>query len=62
VPHFGNVRLHHVALALAGYPISVVSGDYHMEPAFVRRMKLQYESRVHQVGFLTQGTAWMVEA
>ena len=62
VPHFGNVRLHHVALALSGFPVSVVSGDYHMEPAFVQRTKLEHESKLHQVGFLKQGTAWMIEA
>lgn len=62
VPHFGDVRLHHVALALAGYPVSVVSGDYQMEPRSIQRIKLDYESKLHQVGFLKQGTAWMLEA
>lgn len=61
-PHFGSVRLQHVALALYGYPISVVTGDWRMEPEFVRRSKLEAESRIHQVGFLSQGTGWMVEA
>jgi lauroyl/myristoyl acyltransferase len=62
VPHMGNVRLHHVALALYGYQVSVVSGDWGMEPEYVRRSKLEAESRIHQVGFLSQGSRWMAEA
>ena len=62
VPHFGNVRLHHVALAVIGYPISVLSGAYEMEPKSVQKAKLEAESKLHDVGSLSQGTAWMVKA
>ena len=62
VPHFGNVRLLHYALALKGYPVSVVSSDYSDDPEAVRKFKLDKTSNVHQVGFRGQNPKWISES
>jgi len=62
VPHFGNVRLLHYALALKGCPVSVVSSEYAEDPELVRRFKLDRTSNVHQVGFRGQNPKWIIDA
>jgi len=62
VPHFGNIRLLHYALALYGYPISVVSSGYTDDPEVVRRFKLKETSKVHDVGFRGDNPKWIIEA
>ena len=62
VPHFGNVRLLHYALALKGYPVSVVSSDYTDDPESVRKFKLDETSNVHEIGFRGQNPRWISEA
>jgi len=62
VPHFGNVRLLHYALALKRYPISVVSSEYSDDPELVRRFKLERTSDVHEIGFRGQNPKWIIGA
>jgi len=62
VPHFGNVRLLHYALALKGYPVSVVSSEYSDDPELVRRFKLERTSDVHEIGFRGQNPKWILGA
>jgi KDO2-lipid IV(A) lauroyltransferase len=62
VPHIGNVRLLHYALALKGFPVSVVSSEYGEDPEIVRRFKLEPTSSVHQVGFRGQFPRWIIDA
>ncbi len=62
VPHIGNVRLLHYALALKGYPVSVVSSQYQDDPEIVRRFKLSETSKAHEVGFRGQDPRWIIGA
>lgn len=62
VPHFGNVRLLHFALALKDLPVSVVSSGYSDDPEIVRRFKLEKTSEIHQVGFRGQFPRWIMGA
>jgi len=62
VPHLGNVRLLHYALALYGYHISVVSSGYIEDPEIVRRFKLKETSKAHEVGFRGENPKWIIEA
>lgn len=62
VPHFGNVRLLHYALALYGYPLSVVSSGYTDDPEIVRKYKLGETSKVQDVGFRGDNPKWVLEA
>ena len=62
VPHIGNVRLLHYALALNGCPMTVVSSEYAVDPEAVRRFKLSETSKVHEVGFRGQNPKWILEA
>ena len=62
VPHLGNVRLCHYALALSGIPMTVVSSEYAEDPEEVRRFKLSETSKVHEVGFRGQNPKWVLEA
>jgi lauroyl/myristoyl acyltransferase len=50
VPHIGNERLHHIALALKGYPMAVISSRYEDHGAFARHVKLDASARFHDVG------------
>lgn len=61
VPHFGSIRILHYALALNGYPVSVVSSDYGSDPELVRRFKLGATSKVHQVGYRGDNPRWIIE-
>jgi len=50
VPHIGNERLHHILLALKGYPVAVVSSSYEDHGPVARRIKLDASRRFHEVG------------
>jgi KDO2-lipid IV(A) lauroyltransferase len=50
VPHIGNERLHHILLALKGYPVAVVSSNYDDHGPIARRVKLDASRRFHEVG------------
>lgn len=50
VPHIGNERLHHIALALKGYPMAVISSRYEDHGPYARNVKLGASKRFHDVG------------
>jgi lauroyl/myristoyl acyltransferase len=50
VPHIGNERLHHIALAVKGYPMAVISSRYEDHGAFARKVKLDASRRFHEIG------------
>ena len=62
VPHFGNVRLLHYALALKGYPMSVVSSNYSEDPEIVRKYKLGETSKIPQIGYRGDNPRWIFQA
>lgn len=61
VPHFGDERTLHILLALAGYPVHVISSRYADSPPFVRRSKLAVASSLHHVAFPDQSPRWMFD-
>ncbi len=50
VPHVGNERLHHIALAVKGYPMAVISSQYKDHGPYARKIKLDASRRFHDVG------------
>lgn len=50
VPHVGNERLHHILLALRGYPVAVISSTYEDHGPFARKVKIEASQRFHEVG------------
>ena len=50
VPHIGNERLHHILLALKGYPVAVISSTYDDHGPYARKIKIEASSRFHDVG------------
>lgn len=50
VPHIGNERLHHILLALKGYPVAVISSPYDDHGPFARKVKIEASRRFHEVG------------
>ncbi|MCX6639809.1 MAG: lysophospholipid acyltransferase family protein [bacterium] len=50
VPHIGNERLHHIALALKGYSVAVISSKYEDHGSFARKIKIDASARIHEVG------------
>lgn len=50
VPHIGNERLHHIALAVKGYPMAVISSHYEDHGLFARKVKIEASQRFHDVG------------
>ncbi len=59
VPHLGNERLHHIALAIKGYPMAVISSRYEDHGPYARRIKLDASRRIHEVGYAGD-TAWLL--
>ncbi|OGL44368.1 MAG: hypothetical protein A2161_02810 [Candidatus Schekmanbacteria bacterium RBG_13_48_7] len=51
VPHMGNERLIHLALAIKRYPIAVITGDFTGAGPFVRHVKLQSTKKFHPFFF-----------
>jgi len=50
-PHFGNERLLHIALALKGYPLAVMTSAFADAPANLRTARLEPARRVHELVF-----------
>lgn len=61
VPHFGDEKTLHILLAMAGYPINLISSRYSDSPPFVRRAKLRVGQRWHHVGFPDENPRWMFD-
>ena len=59
VPHIGNERLHHIALAVKGYPVAVISSKYEDHGRFAQSVKLGASRRFHEVGY-PGDTAWLL--
>ena len=51
VPHIGNERLHHIALAVKGYPVAVISSKYEDHGPYAQRVKIGAAKRFHEVGY-----------
>jgi lauroyl/myristoyl acyltransferase len=51
VPHMGNERLIHLALAIKNYPIAVITGDFADAGPYVRKVKLQTTRKFNQLFF-----------
>jgi KDO2-lipid IV(A) lauroyltransferase len=60
-PHFGNERIHHVSIALKGYPMSVVSSEYVDYASASRAAKLDPVRKIHHVGFRGDSPRWMIQ-
>ncbi len=52
-PHFGNERLLHIALALRGYPLTVMTSAFADAPGNVRRARLAPARKLHELVFPT---------
>ena len=61
VPHFGDERTLHILLAMAGYPVSVISSRYLEARPLVRRARLKASLQWNRVGFPDESPRWMFE-
>lgn len=61
VAHFGDEKTLHILLAMAGYPMNLISSRYSDDPQFVQRAKLRVGQRWHHVGFPDENPGWMFE-
>jgi len=61
VPHFGNERFLHIALALKGYPMNVLSAKYDDIPRVLSKLRLRTSSRFHNIGTVGDDLRWMFE-
>lgn len=61
-PHFGDERTMHIAMALAGYDMHVLSTDYQGAPEEVRRARLSTSVRTHHIAFPSDNPRWMYRA
>lgn len=61
-PHFGDERTMHIAMAIAGYDMHVLSTDYQGAPEEVRRARLSTSVRTHHVAFPSDNPRWMYRA
>ncbi len=61
VPHFGDERTLHIALAIAGYPMHVISSSYEGAPAVVRKARLSVSRKWHHVAFPNDNPKWIFE-
>ena len=50
-PHFGNERLLHLALALKGYPLTVMTSAFEDAPDNLRRARLEPAGQAHELLF-----------
>jgi len=62
VPHFGDSRLLHIALAIKGYPMNVISSRYDEASARVREILLGPALKWHKVGYPDMSPRWMFSA
>lgn len=61
-PHFGDERTMHIAMALSGYGMHVLSTDYADAPEAVRRARLETSLRTHHLAFPSDSPRWMYRA
>ncbi|OPL18335.1 MAG: hypothetical protein AVO35_05680 [Candidatus Aegiribacteria sp. MLS_C] len=61
-PHFGDERTLHILLAIAGYPMHVISSRYSELSERVRKARLGVSMRWHHVGFPDENPAWIYRA
>ncbi len=61
VPHFGNERFLHIALALKGYPTNVLSAKYEDIPRVLSKLRLRTSSRFHNIGTVGDDLRWIFE-
>jgi len=59
VPHIGNERLHHIALAVKGYPVAVISSKYEDHGRYAQSIKIEASKRFHEVGY-PGDSAWLL--
>jgi len=50
VPHLGNERLHHISLAVRGFPMAVISSQYEDHGPYARKIKIEASRQFHEVG------------
>lgn len=62
VPHFGDERTLHILLAIAGYPMHVVSAAYEGQSDSTRRARLEASMKWHHVAFPGDNPRWMYDA
>lgn len=62
VPHFGDERTLHIALAIAGYPMHVISSRYTGAPEIVRKARLSVSEKWHHVAFPDENPKWIFDA
>jgi len=61
VPHIGNERLHHILLAVKGYPMSVISSSYADHGSYARKIKIEASKHFHDVGYAGD-SRWLLSA
>ncbi len=61
VPHFGNERFLHIALASRGYPMNVLSAKYEDIPRVLSKLRLRTSSRFHNIGTVGDDLRWMFQ-
>jgi len=61
-PHFGDERTMHILLAIAGYPMHVISTAYEGQAEAKRRARLETSMRWHHVAFPGDNPRWMFQA
>ncbi len=61
-PHFGNPRFLHIALAIKGYPMNVISSRYEEASDRVRQILLGPSLKWHNVGHPDTSPRWMFTA
>jgi KDO2-lipid IV(A) lauroyltransferase len=61
VPHYGNERFLHVAMAMRGYPVSVLSAQYDDLPKIAADLRLRASARFHHVGTVGSNLRWMFD-
>jgi KDO2-lipid IV(A) lauroyltransferase len=62
VPHFGDERMLHILLAMAGYRMHVISSRYEGAPEVVREARLSVSMQWHHVAFPDQPLGWLYGA
>lgn len=61
-PHFGDERTLHILLAMAGYPMHVISSRYPGASDIVRKARLGVSMKWHHVGFPDESPGWIYRA
>jgi KDO2-lipid IV(A) lauroyltransferase len=61
-PHFGDERTMHILLAIAGYPMHVISTAYEGQSESTRKARLEASMKWHHVAFPSDSPKWMFDA